>query len=80
MNASLALQVTANNSISLVQFDYAVKFEEEYRETIASGWVVVSERSVKYDIQHESVQLFQYTVRIALIFYANHLDRIYKRK
>jgi hypothetical protein len=31
------LQVTANNSISLAQFDYAVKFEEEYREAIASG-------------------------------------------
>ena len=30
-------QVTANNSISLAQFDYAVKFEEEYREAIASG-------------------------------------------
>ena len=31
------LQVTSNNSISLAQFDYTVKFEEEYRETIASG-------------------------------------------
>ena len=32
--------MTANNSISLAQFDYAVKFEEEYREAIASGgWV-----------------------------------------
>ena len=30
-------EVTANNSISLAQFDYAVKFEEEYREAIASG-------------------------------------------
>ena len=30
-------QVTANNAISLAQFDYAVKFEEEYREAIASG-------------------------------------------
>ena len=29
--------MTANNSISLAQFDYAVKFEEEYREAIASG-------------------------------------------
>ena len=33
----MCLQVTANNSISLAQFDYAVKFEEEYREAIASG-------------------------------------------
>ena len=33
----MCVQVTANNSISLAQFDYAVKFEEEYREAIASG-------------------------------------------
>ena len=31
------LQVTANHSISLAQFDYTVEFEEEYREAIASG-------------------------------------------
>jgi hypothetical protein len=36
------VQVTANNSISLAQFDYAVKFEEEYREAIASGAVQCS--------------------------------------
>ena len=38
-------QVTANNSISLAQFDYAVKFEEEYREAIASGGLGVSYES-----------------------------------
>ena len=30
-------QVTANNSISLAQFDYSVIFDEEYKEAIASG-------------------------------------------
>lgn len=40
MNALLIIlivQVTANHSISLAQFDYTVEFEEEYREAIASG-------------------------------------------
>ena len=42
MKTSTYLQVTANSSISLAQFDYAVKFEEEYREAIASGRLGVS--------------------------------------
>ena len=34
-------QVTANHSICLAQFDYTVEFEEEYREAIASGHIVI---------------------------------------
>ena len=34
-------QVTANHSISLAQFDYTVEFEEEYREAIASGHIII---------------------------------------
>jgi len=48
--------VTANNSISLAQFDYAVKFEEEYREAIASGeypgviMTIVLRRKINYHL------------------------------
>ena len=34
-------QVTENNSISLAQFDYLIKFTVEYREAIDSGEVRV---------------------------------------
>ena len=65
--------MTANNSISLAQFDYAVKFEEEYREAIASGGLptvsqfsqvrVVGQGSKNffsvYSIFTSSVQLFR---------------------
>jgi len=49
-------KVTANNSISLAQFDYAVKFEEEYREAIASGeypgviMTIVLRRKINYHL------------------------------
>ena len=48
------LQVTANNSISLAQFDYAVKFEEEYREAIASGMSVLRYRSTLISFLHHT--------------------------
>ena len=50
------VQVTANHSISLAQFDYTVEFEEEYREAIASGeypgviMTIVLKRKINYHL------------------------------
>ena len=41
-------KVTDNNYISLAQFEYAVFFEENYQEEIASGKVMEFLKCMKY--------------------------------
>lgn len=46
-------KVTDNNYISLTQFEYAVFFEENYEEEIASGKSIAYQRMIKwYDVKH----------------------------
>ena len=46
-------KVTDNNYISLTQFEYAVFFEENYEEEIASGKSIAYQRMIKwYDVKN----------------------------